>query len=332
MWDKIVDIINEGRRFIITSHLFLEGDAVGSEIALKLFLNGLGKEAIIINNEDLPVVYRYFDPNYEIKFRKKEGAKINIQDFDAIFIVDVGSWNQLGDFAETIKSSTIKTVCIDHHPTNYGFADTNFIDSDASSAGELIYDLISYMNGEITQEIAESLYLAVATDTGWFKFSNTSAKAFDICSILLKNGVKSELIYEKVCQNRSWSYLKLTSLALECLRSECDGRLAWTKITREMFKTSGVEYVETDVIIDLIRAVGEVEVVILFRELGEKKTKVGFRSKHTVDVSKLAGQFGGGGHVRAAGASLNESIDNVIDKVLSEARPLMKNQSVRVSA
>ncbi len=331
MWKQIADVINGGRKFIITSHLFLEGDAVGSEIALKHFLKGLGKEAIIVNNEALPVFYRYLDPKKEIKFLKKDGIGTDIQDFDAIFIVDVGSWGQLGDFAEMIQSSSITTVCIDHHPTNPGFADINVVDKDASSAGELIFDLITYMHGEITKEIAESLYLSIASDTGWFKFSNTSAKAFSACSTLLKSGVKPEVIYEKVCQNKSWSYLKLINLALESLHSECDGRLAWTKLTQEMLKSSGVEYVETDVIIDLIRAIGKVEVVILFRELSEKKTKIGFRSKHTINVSKLASKFGGGGHVRAAGASLNEQIDHVIEKVLSEARELMKKTEVCVS-
>ncbi|MFQ5965306.1 MAG: bifunctional oligoribonuclease/PAP phosphatase NrnA [Candidatus Scalinduaceae bacterium] len=325
MWEKIADIINEGRRFIITSHLFLEGDAIGSEIALKHFLVGMGKEAIIINNEELPIVYRCFDPKSEIKFYKKDCHNTNIKDFDAIFIVDVGNWDQLGDFAEKIQSSSIVTVCIDHHPTNPGYADVNVIDKEASSAGELIFELISYMQGDITQEIADVLYLSIASDTGWFKFSNTSTKAFDICSALVRKGVKPEIIYEKVCQNKSWSYLKFITLALEKLRSECNGNLAWTKMTREMIESSGIEYVETDVLIDLIRAVGKVEVVILFRELGKKKTKVGFRSKHIVNVSKLAAQFGGGGHVRAAGASLNEPIDSVVNKVLSEARLLVKN-------
>lgn len=331
MWRQIADIINSGRKFIITSHLFLEGDAVGSEIALKHFLKGLGKEAVIVNNEALPSIYHYLDPGKEIRFLKKDGIGADIQGFDAIFIVDVGSWGQLGDFAEMIQSSSITTICIDHHPTNPGIADINVIVKDASSAGELIFDLITYMKGEITQEIAEPLYLSIASDTGWFKFSNTSAKAFNTCAALLKSGIKPEVIYEKVCQNKSWSYLKLTALALESLHSECDGRLGWTKLTREMLKSSGVEYVETDIIIDLIRAVGEVEVVIIFRELGEKDTKIGFRSKHKTDVSKLASKFGGGGHVRAAGALLNEPIDQVIEKVLPEAKALINKDAVCVS-
>jgi len=331
MWKQIADVINSGRKFLITTHLFMEGDAAGSEVALKHFLKGLGKEAIIVNNEALPVVYSYLDPKKEIKFLKKDGIGSDMKDFDAIFIVDVGSWKQLGDFAEMIQSSSVTTVCIDHHPTNSGLADINVIDKDASSAGELIFDLITHMHGEITKEIAEPLYLSIASDTGWFKFSNTSTKAFSACSTLLKSGIKPEITYEKVCQNRPWSYLKLTALALESVHSECDGRLAWTKITREMLKSSGVEYVETDIIIDLIRAVGKVEVVILFRELGEKKTKIGFRSKHTTNVSKLASKFGGGGHIRAAGASLNEPIDHVVEKVLSETKELMKKPGACVS-
>ncbi len=332
MWDKIADIINEGKKFIITTHLFSEGDAIGTEVALKHFLVGLDKEVIILNNEVLPAVYRYFDPNREIKFLKSKGFNIKLRDYDAIFIVDVAAWGQLGDFAEMIKASSITTVCIDHHPTNHGFADVNVVDKDASSAGELIFDLITHMHGEITQEIANPLYLSIASDTGWFRFSNTSAKVFNICTNLIKVGVKPEIIYEKVSQNKHLSYLKLLNLALGIIRSECEGRLVWTKITQEMIKSSGVEYVDTDVIIDLLRAVDEVEVVIIFRELGEGKTKVGFRSKHTIDVSELASRFGGGGHVRAAGASLNEPMDIVIGKVLSEAKELMEETTICVSS
>jgi phosphoesterase RecJ-like protein len=231
-----------------------------------------------------------------------------------------------------IKASRTTKICIDHHPTNPGFADINVIVKDASSAGELIYDLITHMNGEITLEIATPLYLSIATDTGWFKFSNTSAKAFEACSVLIKAGVKSQIIYEKLYYNKHISYLKLLNLKLGNLCSECDGQLAWTKMTKEMVKSSGVEFVDTDVIIDLIRAVKEVEVVVIFRELGERRTKVSFRSKHTVDVSKLASDFGGGGHVRAAGALLNKPIDTVIGDVISAAKELIEETSARVSS
>lgn len=332
MWQKIVDVINEGKKFIITTHLFSEGDAIGSELALKRFLCGLNKEAVIVNNEALPVVYRCFDPDKDVKFLRSKDVNINLNDFDAIFIVDVADWSQLGDFADMIKASQITKICIDHHASNPGYADINVIDKDASSAGELIYDLITHMNGEITLEVATPLYLSIATDTGWFKFSNTSAKALKACSALIEAGVKSEIIYEKLYQNKHLSYLKLSNLTLGILRSECDGQLVWTKMTKEMIKSSGVEFVDTDVIIDLIRAVKEVEVVIIFRELGERKTKVSFRSKHTIDVSKLASDFGGGGHVRAAGASLNEPIDTVIGDVISAASELIEEASACVSS
>ena len=332
MWQKIVDIINEGKKFIITTHLFSEGDAIGSELALKRFLCGLNKDAVIVNNEALPAVYRCFDTDRDVKFLRNKDVNINLNDFDAIFIVDVANWNQLGDFADIIKASSITKVCIDHHASNPGYADINVIEKDASSAGELIFDLITYMNGEITLEIAIPLYLSIATDTGWFKFSNTSAKALSACSDLIEVGVKSEIIYEQLYQTKHTSYLKLLNLALGILRPECDGKAVWTKITKDMIKSSGVPFVDTDVIIDLVRAVKEVEVVIIFREIGDRKTKVSFRSKHTVDVAKLASDFGGGGHVRAAGASINEPIDTAIGNVISGVREYFEDDAVSVSA
>jgi len=332
MWERIVDVINGGKKFIITTHLFSEGDAIGSELALKRFLCDLNKEAVIVNNEKLPPVYSCFDPDKDVKFLRSKDVNINLDNFDAIFMVDVADWGQLGDFADMIKASQITKVCIDHHPTNPGYADINVIDKGASSAGELIYDLIIHMNGELTLELATPLYLSIATDTGWFKFSNTSAKAFKACSALIEAGVKSQIIYEKLYHNKHASYLKLLNLMLGALSSECDGQLVWTKMTKKMIKSSGVEFVDTDVMIDLIRAVNEVEVVVIFRELGERKTKVSFRSKHTIDVSKLASDFGGGGHVRAAGASLEEPIDTVIGDVISAASELLEEASACVSS
>ncbi len=332
MWERIVDVINGGKKFIITTHLFSEGDAIGSELALKRFLCDLNKEAVIVNNELLPPVYSCFDPDKDVKFLRSKDVNINLEDFDAIFMVDVADWGQLGDFADMIKASQITKICIDHHPTNPGYADINVIDKDASSAGELIYDLIIHMNGELTLEIATPLYLSIATDTGWFKFSNTSAKAFKACSALMEAGVKSQIIFEKLYHNKHASYLKLLNLMLGALSSECDGQLVWTKMTKKMIKSSCVEFVDTDVMIDLIRAVNEVEVVVIFRELGERKTKVSFRSKHTIDVSKLASDFGGGGHVRAAGALLDEPIDTVIGDVISAASELLEEASACVSS
>ena len=332
MWERIVDVINGGKKFIITTHLFSEGDAIGSELALKRFLCDLNKEAVIVNNELLPPVYSCFDPDKDVKFLRSKDVNINLDDFDAIFMVDVADWGQLGDFADMIKASQITKICIDHHPTNPGYADINVIDKGASSAGELIYDLIIHMNGELTLELATPLYLSIATDTGWFKFSNTSANAFKACSALIEAGVKSQIIYEKLYHNKHASYLKLLNLMLGALSSECDGQLVWTKMTKKMIKSSGVEFVDTDVMIDLIRAVNEVEVVVIFRELGERRTKVSFRSKHTIDVSKLASDFGGGGHVRAAGASLEEPIDTVIGDVISAASELLEEASACVSS
>jgi phosphoesterase RecJ-like protein len=330
MWQEIVDIISEGKKFIITTHLFSEGDAIGSELALKRFLCGLNKDAVIVNNEALPAVYRCFDTDRDVKFLRNKDVNINLNDFDAIFIVDVADWSQLGDFADMIKASSITKICIDHHASNPGYADINVIDKDASSAGELIFDLITNMNGKITLEVATPLYLSIATDTGWFKFSNTSAKALKACSDLIQIGVKSEIIYEQLFQTKQMSYLKLLTLALGILRQECDGKVVWTKLTKEMVKSSGVPFVDTDVIIDLIRAVKEVEVVIIFREIGNRKTKISLRSKHTVDVAKLASDFGGGGHVRAAGASIPEPIDTAIGNVISGVREYFEDNAVCV--
>ncbi len=316
MWNKIKKIIQKHQKFLVTTHKSPEGDAIGSAVALKEFLKALGKDVAMVNYDPVPPPYRFLDEFKGVWIHTPREIKEKVDEAEVIFIVDVAGDNQLGPLAEMIKDSKIIKVRIDHHRTNDVFADVNAVDGNASATGELIYGLIKAMRGKISQKMADAIYLAIATDTGWFRFTNTNATVFNICKELLKLGVNVSSIYEKVFQSKSWDYIDLLKLVLTSVQMECDGRLAWFKLTKDMLKSSHIKHVDTEPLMDLLRAVEMVEVILLFREQAKGKVKVSFRSKHDVDVSQLAAQYGGGGHRHAAGVIIPGTMDDVVEKVI----------------
>ncbi len=319
MWNKIKTLIRKHQRFVVTTHKSPEGDAVGSAVALKEFLKTLGKDVVMVNYDPVPPPYRFLDDFKGAWIHAPKEIKEKVDEAEVIFIVDVAGDSQLGPLAGIIKDSKIIKVRIDHHRTNDVFADVVVVDENASATGELIYGLVKSMRGKISQKMAEAIYLAIATDTGWFKFSNTNAKVFNICKELLSasdGGLNVSSLYEKVFQSKSWDYIDLLKLVLASVQTECDGRFAWFKLTKDMLKSSHIKHVDTEPLMDLIREVELVEVIIIFREQARGKVKASFRSKHDVDVSQLAEQYGGGGHKHAAGAIIPGTMDEVVEKVI----------------
>lgn len=323
MWNKIKAIIQKHQRFLVTTHKSPEGDAIGSAVALKEFLKDLGKDVVMVNYDPVPPPYRFLDDFKGVWIHTPREIKEKVDGAEVIFIVDVGGDNQLGPLAGIIKDSKIIKVRIDHHRTNDVLADVNAVDENASATGELIYRLVKSMHGKISQKMAEAIYLAIATDTGWFRFSNTNAKVFGICKELLSasgGGVNVSYIYEKVFQCKSWDYMGLLKLVLASVQMECGGRLAWFKLTKDMLKSSKIKHVDTEPLMDMIRGVEIVEVIILLREHTRGKIKVSFRSKHDVDVSQLAAQYGGGGHKHAAGAIVSGTMDDAAEEVIGAVK------------
>ncbi|HHT9126605.1 MAG TPA: DHH family phosphoesterase [Candidatus Brocadiia bacterium] len=328
MWNKIKNLIKDHKRFLVTTHKSPEGDAIGSAVALKEFLKALGKDVVMVNYDTVPSPYRFLDEFEGEWIHTPSKIKEKVDEAEVIFILDVAGDKQLGPLAELIKDSKIIKVRIDHHHTNDVFADLSVVDENVSATGELIYSLIKSMRGKISQKMANAIYLAISTDTGWFRFTNTSAKVFNICKELLSasgGGVNGSYIYEKVFQSKSWDYIDLLKLVLSSVQKECDGRLAWFKLTKDMLKSSRIKHVDTEPLMDLIRAVEMVEVIILFREQARGRVKVSFRSKHDVDVSQLAAQYnGGGGHRRAAGVIIPGTMDDVVEKIIDITKQALK--------
>lgn len=322
-WEKILQIIEKGKRFILTTHINPDGDALGSEIALSQFLLNKHKQVWIINNTPTSANYRFLDPeNKIIIFNPRSHAKL-IASADVYLILDISDWERLSELGKQIKQSSVPKICIDHHHIEARFADIDVICEQASSTGELIYEFLTYAKSEINNRIAEALYTCILTDTGSFRFSNTTSLTHLIVSHLLKEGVNARAIYQEVYERNTRNKIALMGKALNGLKYECDGKLAWFVVSQQMFQEAEAQKWDTEGFPEIPRTIDGVEVALMFTELGSSKVKISLRSKGKVIINNVAMKLGGGGHSYAAGAVVYKSLEETIPWVLEEVKKIV---------
>ncbi|MBI1988017.1 MAG: bifunctional oligoribonuclease/PAP phosphatase NrnA [Nitrospinae bacterium] len=322
----IAQLIQKHQRFLIATHMNPDGDGVGSEIALALFLKRLGRDVEVCNETPLPRVFGFLDPEGEVEHFDPIRQKGATYSGDVIFILDIANWDRLGAMRDYVMNSSAAKLCIDHHASPGLEGCLNLIDPQACATGELVYDLIRSMGGQPEQRCAEALYVAIMTDTGSFRFQNTTPKTHRIAAHLLEAGADPSYIYQQVHEQSSYGRLRLLGAALVDLKTEEKNRLAWVKVTQAMMQQYGVENDELEGFVELPRSLRGVDLVILFLEAPQGMVRVSLRSKGNIDVHELASRFGGGGHNRASGIHLFAPLDEAIEKVLMEARKAVRSQ------
>lgn len=326
MWREVKAHIMKGSTFLITTHINPDGDGIGSEVALARFLSSERKNVRILNANRTPRHYAFLDEEGRIEIFSPEFPQIDALACDVIFVLDISTSRRLGPLAGHVMSSRAVKICIDHHKANDGFADVNVIDTGVAATGELIYDLIMATRGWLDHELAIPLYVAIMTDTGSFRFSNTSARTHEIASHLLDVGVDPRRVYEQIYENNSAGQVRLLSRILGTLEVTPDGRIAWVKVARRMFEDTGSQPEDLEGVIDYLRMLGGVEVCLLFLEREAGGTKVSLRSKSEFDVNSFASRFGGGGHHHASGMVIESGIDEAADKVVGEIALALGNE------
>lgn len=317
------DLISRHQKFVLTTHINPDGDAIGSEIAMTEYLRHLGKEVLIINNSATPNNYKFLDRNEDIIVYDEERHHQLVASAEAYIIVDISDWDRLRNIGRIIKTVPVPKICIDHHHINYKFADVDIIHEEASSTGEIIYEFLAAMNYPIQGATAEALYACILTDTGSFRFSNTSAKTHLVASRLIEAGVNSKEIYHLVYEQNSRSKMALMGEALCNLKYECGGRLAWFILSQEMFDSCQASHWDTEGFPEIPRTIDGVEVSLMFTELDIDKVKVSLRSKGQVVINHIAEKLGGGGHHYAAGAVVKQNLAETIPMVLTEIKRLL---------
>ncbi|RKY87796.1 bifunctional oligoribonuclease/PAP phosphatase NrnA [candidate division KSB1 bacterium] len=326
LWQQVIDYIKKSNQFTLTTHVNPDGDGIGSEIALFYFLSNLKKKVRVINHSLTPKVYRFLDPDLKIieNFSKEKKEWINKSDI--IFILDISTKERLGDLGVPVSESSAIKICFDHHASSEAFSNINLIDVNACATGELIYDLIYKYNNAFTSEIVEALYISILTDTGSFRFSNSTVRSHLITAELIRMGIKPREMYEKAYEMSSWEKIFLFREALSTLSKEGDGKIACMYITQEMMEKTRAKREDIEGFVDYLNVIKDIEVALLFVEVFKRGTKVSLRSKGRIDVNELAKIYGGGGHYHAAGimmhnVSLKEAMNmviNVVDKKIKE--------------
>ncbi|MFC1562455.1 bifunctional oligoribonuclease/PAP phosphatase NrnA [candidate division KSB1 bacterium] len=324
-WNSLEATIKKYNKFIITTHINPDGDGIGSELGIFWILKKLGKDVLIINDSPTPQFYKFLDPKDELIKQYDEKYCEIILKTDVVILMDISNSERLGRLSEIIKRSDAIKVVIDHHHCNSGWGDVNIVDENASASGEIVYNLVKRFGLEIDLRMATDLYVAILTDTGSFRFSNTNKRAHFICGELLEKGINPREIYGHIYESYSWERMILFSKSLSSIRKIAGGKVSSIYITVEMMETSGAKREDIEGFVEYITTLKDVEIAILFLELSTRKVKVSLRSKLNYDVNKIAEVFGGGGHKNASGIVFKDStLEEAQDMVFSEVEKVVK--------
>lgn len=306
--EKAIELIAKSATVLITTHTRPDGDACGCMAALSEALTALGKEVKLLLVSPLPQWYGFlFDEEVPVL-----GEDVGVEqliagqwgEYDLIVIVDTNSCSQLPKFEQYLKQADKAVLVIDHHLTADGLGDVELVDSGAAATGLILLDFFKYADWPMTERIAEALFVAIGSDTGWFQFGNTDSRVLRAGSELIDAGAKPAEIYDKLYQSFSYPRFKLMVAMLNTLELHFDGRYATQYLLQRDFQQTGAAYRDTENLINECHRIGTVEVSALFVELADGRIRCSLRSRYDIDVSRIAAKFGGGGHKAAAGTYL----------------------------
>ncbi len=315
-------MLGPGRRVALTTHVNADGDGVGSEVALWHLLTARRVQVAIANPTPIPSRFDFLVPPGSDAC---ERAAKEIEAADVIVVVDISDLSRLGDLAPGVRKARGPTACIDHHVSPGSLpAGPRLVAPEASASAELVFDFATALGWELTPDAARALYVGILTDTGAFRFANTSPRVLQVASALLSRGVDPESIYEAVYASAPEGRVRLTAEVLQTLVVEPDVGLAWVTVPPDALARHGATPDDLDGIVEFPRSIAGVRLALLFRQLANGRIKVSFRSLGNVDAAELAHAFAGGGHRKAAGASVDGSMADVQRSVLEAARAYLR--------
>jgi len=311
--EEALEVLRGARRVLLTGHERPDGDCVGAQAALARVLEALGKTAFILNPDPLEGRYDYLAK--DCPYRTYTGGAV--PEHDLTVLLDCSELSRCGKLAPVLERHPSKKLVIDHHPDpGERWWDAAYRDVGASATGLLVHRIARELNVPLDDVAASGVFTSIVTDTGWFRYSNTNAETFAVAAELVAAGVDPAQIYRAVFQRRSREHPKRVGEILGGVEYFADGRLAVVDVPLDGQRNQGFE---SDDVLDLLRAVGHVEVVLLIRELDDGSCKLSARSKTAYDVNRLARRFGGGGHVKASGATLKGKLADVRSELIAAA-------------
>jgi phosphoesterase RecJ-like protein len=316
----VARLFRRNRRFVLTTHSKPDADGLGSELALHRFLRRIGKISHIVNVSDTPTNLRFLCSNHDVKRYRPRVHKKILQQADVIAAIDIGSVEKVDKMGDAIFASPAKKILIDHHVRRDRAFDWRWVRENASSSGEMVYDLITAMDPHaVTPGIAQPLYAAIAHDTGDFNYDRTSARTFRVAAELVEHGAQPYGVFKATRCSRSLGQLRLIAETLAGVRTTPSGRVAWCTVPQTLLRKHRVKPLNLPRIIDHVLTLQSIEIAVLLVEVARREIKVSLRSKNFVDVSALACTFGGGGHRKSSGFNVAASLPGAVRKVVAAA-------------
>jgi phosphoesterase RecJ-like protein len=331
---RAVELIDDAEHIVVTTHVRPDGDACGCVAAMTHVLRGIGKTVRPLFVSPMPDWYGFlFEEKVPVLGEDVQVEGLSSGAFgkiDLVVILDTNSNSQLPRFEDYLKQARVPVLVVDHHVTSDGLGRVEIVDPTAAAAGLVLFELLKHAGWPITSETAEALFVAIATDTGWFHLRNTDGRVFRACAELIDLGADSNELYRKLYQTFSHARFKLMATLLDRLELHLDGRYASQYLVREDFERTGAAYRDTENMVNECQRIGSVVVAALFVELRDGRIRCSLRSRpdvqprdgaedeRAVDVSEIAVQFGGGGHRLAAGTYLPAPIEHAMQLIRDE--------------
>lgn len=319
--ERLARELRAGRSIVLSTHINSDGDGCGSETALARMLAQRGMTVTIVNPTPWPEMFRFLLGDDIRMVALADGGAEVMRSADVIVVLDIADLGRLGKLAEVVRSVDVPKLVIDHHvPSDDPPSAEILTDTSACATGELVYDFAQVLGFDITAEIANSLYVAIVTDTGGFRYSNTSPRCHAVAGQLLAAGVDPEAMYQRIYASMPVGRLTLLREALGTLQVDAEHGLTWLSVAAGAPEKHKVRPEDLEGIAEHARSVAGTRMAIFFRDLGHDRVKISFRTTHGADANEFAHQFGGGGHVKAAGALVEGSLKDVETRVVDAAR------------
>jgi phosphoesterase RecJ-like protein len=319
-WSRFVELIKAHQKFLLVSHVRPDCDALGSELGMAGVLETLGKDVKIVNGMATPPNLAFIDPTRRIGVLNQNVQAAELADRDAILILDTSAWQQLGPMADVIRAHSAKKMVLDHHVSQDDLGAENFKNTQAEATGRLVIEAADALGVSLTEEIATPLFAAIATDTGWYRFGSATAYTYKLAARLIEAGASPAKIFNQLYEQDTLGRVLLRGIILSRIQAELNGRLVHTHVLKEDFERTGALPSDTEDVINMALAIAGTEFAVIFVEQQTGGFKLSFRSRCAVDCSKLAEQYGGGGHKAAAGAFVPGPYSEVAPRVLEAVR------------
>ena len=321
LYQEIISKIQEAKNILLISHIGPDGDTIGSTLAMASIINSNfeNKNVHFVIQHKVPDIYKFL-PNTDNAILTNREVEISC--YDLAIGIDCAAKKRMGYFEPIFDKAKFK-INIDHHETNNAYGDINAIVGNASSTGEILFDFAKKTDLKITKDAAICLYTAILTDTGAFRYSNTTANTLFVASQLIEKGANAHDIYEACFEARPLEMLKVSSQALANAKFICENKIAYSVVDRKMLDEFNAKDEHLEGIPEILRGAMPVEISFVLKETIKGEAKFSFRSK-TIDVASLCEEFGGGGHKLAAGCVLNTTLEDALNQVLPKVQSLVE--------